>query len=399
RGNHIEYASVSEKLAEDVAFLARSLGGKAKISKRFTKCNGKSFPSYRVRLSFNDNSMCFSLNRKKERCIKRTKNELTKTITNIEYVGEKECQCITVENNDGLYITDDCIVTHNTLLAIQTIAKILKSNPDSKCLYWDVEHRLKQNQQLNHPLLDHERFFIMRSSYDHIITGEEGLTEIENFCKENTNCVICIDSTSAIATSGEMAEEVKGNYRSTTPKLLAMFFRRAMSFIPARNHVLINLVHLIDNLSGYGGPKLDSGNSIQFASNLSLITRKKELWKDQDDKVIGQKTYWNVIWSGNSAPGDEFVTYNRYNEGVDEAMEQCELGREMGLIEQGGAWYTLSFIDKYMDDKEVQKIIKQIDKPIDKAFKFQGIDKVYEFLKEYPYIGALLEKELKEILQ
>jgi hypothetical protein len=36
-------------------------------------------------------------------------------IKSIEYVGKKECQCIYVDNEEHLYLTDDFIVTHNTI--------------------------------------------------------------------------------------------------------------------------------------------------------------------------------------------------------------------------------------------------------------------------------------------
>lgn len=37
-----------------------------------------------------------------------------KSLKNVIYVGEKQMQCIKVENPNGLYVTDDYIVTHNT---------------------------------------------------------------------------------------------------------------------------------------------------------------------------------------------------------------------------------------------------------------------------------------------
>src|SRR5690606_20906090 len=130
-----------------------------------------------------------------------------------------------------------------------------------------------------------------------------------------------------------------------------------------------------------GGPVLDSGNAIQFSSDLALITRKKELWKE-DDRTIGQKTFWNVTWSGIKAPGAEFITYNRFNEGVDHAMEQCELGIEMGLIGQSGAWFELEFLKDKLDDPEVVKFVEASGKSEDKAFKCQGKAAVYSLLKE-----------------
>ena len=40
-------------------------------------------------------------------------------IESIEYVGEKECQCILIDHDSHLYLTDSYIVTHNTLFAVE----------------------------------------------------------------------------------------------------------------------------------------------------------------------------------------------------------------------------------------------------------------------------------------
>lgn len=51
---------------------------------------------------------------------KRTANlHKYRVITNIEYVGKKECQCIKVSAKDQLYATKDYIITHNTLTSLR----------------------------------------------------------------------------------------------------------------------------------------------------------------------------------------------------------------------------------------------------------------------------------------
>jgi phosphate starvation-inducible PhoH-like protein len=47
----------------------------------------------------------------------KTKYTPTRYIKSIEYVGKKEAQCISVNHPLHLYITDDFIVTHNTVVA------------------------------------------------------------------------------------------------------------------------------------------------------------------------------------------------------------------------------------------------------------------------------------------
>jgi hypothetical protein len=54
--------------------------------------------------------------RKIKNFIPRTKYGNNKFITSIEYSHQEEAQCIMVENNEHLYVTDDYIVTHNTTM-------------------------------------------------------------------------------------------------------------------------------------------------------------------------------------------------------------------------------------------------------------------------------------------
>lgn len=42
----------------------------------------------------------------------------------VERIGDKECQCISIDHPEHLYITNDFIVTHNTVLALYTIGEL-----------------------------------------------------------------------------------------------------------------------------------------------------------------------------------------------------------------------------------------------------------------------------------
>jgi hypothetical protein len=64
-GTKEEFASASQRLATDFAELIRSIGGTATMKSRWTKCNGKSFFSYRVHYSLGES--CLPLTRKWKR--------------------------------------------------------------------------------------------------------------------------------------------------------------------------------------------------------------------------------------------------------------------------------------------------------------------------------------------
>jgi replicative DNA helicase len=117
RGN-IDFSTTSTLLAQNMKDLAQSLGGLCRIKSRVTTCNGKSFLSYRLAIKFADATECFRLSRKRARCKVRSKGQLARRIASVDFVGRKEAQCIKLTSEDGLYLTDHYVVTHNTLLAM-----------------------------------------------------------------------------------------------------------------------------------------------------------------------------------------------------------------------------------------------------------------------------------------
>lgn len=115
-GSAIFY-STSLALAENVVFLARSLGGKAKISPKQThfykddqKITGR--PSFAVRISID---VCpFRLKRKVDRWKKLSARGFERRFIDAVPRGISECTCITVDSVDHTFVTKDFIVTHNS---------------------------------------------------------------------------------------------------------------------------------------------------------------------------------------------------------------------------------------------------------------------------------------------
>jgi phosphate starvation-inducible PhoH-like protein len=118
--SRVEFSSTSPRLAKDVQFLVQSLGGTASVRKRDHsgtaphEVNGRMIhhrrPSYVVNVKINAFNPFFV-----SRKAKRWKpQKAIRLISSIERVGKKPCQCIRVAASDSLYLTDHCIVTHNT---------------------------------------------------------------------------------------------------------------------------------------------------------------------------------------------------------------------------------------------------------------------------------------------
>lgn len=116
-----EFYTTSKQLAEDVCWVARSLGYNVTYWTRFPKYlykgerkEGK--PCYVVYIYTND--LLFKLPRKNSLCGKRGRklnSRVNKTsIKSIEFSHRERCKCVTVDREDGLFLIGDFITTHNS---------------------------------------------------------------------------------------------------------------------------------------------------------------------------------------------------------------------------------------------------------------------------------------------
>lgn len=106
--NQAVFQSSSKTLAEDVARLVRSLGGKVGW---FTPKITTGELCHRISVILRDPADIFMLARKRQ-IMKSKKARLY--IDTIEYVGNKDCQCISVTHPSKLFIAGDYVPTHNT---------------------------------------------------------------------------------------------------------------------------------------------------------------------------------------------------------------------------------------------------------------------------------------------
>jgi len=121
----IQYTTCSERLRDDVIFLVRSLGGVAYTRRREAvgrspgRAGGRPVyhrsDAYIVDIRLPSGIEPFRLQRKRERYRRTGGGRPMRFVDAIEPIGEAETVCIQVAAPDSLYVTDDFLVTHNTL--------------------------------------------------------------------------------------------------------------------------------------------------------------------------------------------------------------------------------------------------------------------------------------------
>lgn len=123
-GMPIFYTS-SLALLTSFKWLVASLGGTCSVSvkngryfsKKLDRCV-ECLTCYVVHVCLPNEIIPFNLERKLALLKKRTKYFPKRYVSSIVSVGTKQVQCIKIESKDGLYLTDEFIVTHNTSVGI-----------------------------------------------------------------------------------------------------------------------------------------------------------------------------------------------------------------------------------------------------------------------------------------
>lgn len=106
--NRTTFSTKSARLADDIADLARSLGGIAVVSPQ--KREGE------IQVNVKTFDCPFSLRRKARKWSLSSKNPPSRFIVDVQPTRICEHTCIKVEAEDGLFLTNGYIVTHNTTL-------------------------------------------------------------------------------------------------------------------------------------------------------------------------------------------------------------------------------------------------------------------------------------------
>ncbi|UGO54273.1 hypothetical protein HAYMO_291 [Serratia phage vB_SmaM_Haymo] len=125
------FSSTSYELAKGVQYLVRSLGGIASLSSRIPKFTYRGEvkegrKDYRLIIRTKTPTDLFALPRKLNQACgeNQYREHLRLGITAIEVLPDAPTQCIMVDHPEHLYVTDDFIVTHNTMISLYVAAQM-----------------------------------------------------------------------------------------------------------------------------------------------------------------------------------------------------------------------------------------------------------------------------------
>lgn len=267
-----------------------------------------------------------------------------------------------------------------TTMALQIAANFQKLG--RPVWYIDAENRWKTINLYGVKGFDGDKARVIHSTMDAQLSGEDYLMMALDIFRDPANMggLMIIDSTSALCPRDVLASgEVSGKRRSTTPKLIKDFIHQARGLVPVMDFTVILIQHLIMNTSGRGKTWLsDGGTELQHQKDVHIQCTRTPVALMDGDKQIGQIVTWDVITSALGPPQSKIESRIRYGYGIDDISENIELAEDFGLIEKGGAWYNLVFMEEPQ--------------------KFQGMEKVFKFLESRPDILEDLAFKLRMMI-
>jgi protein RecA len=266
-----------------------------------------------------------------------------------------------------------------TTLGLHYAAKCQRPEYGSReVFYINVEGRLKHVNLKGIPGLNLEKLHIIGSHKKKILSAQEYLKISEDILRAISNCVVIIDSYSALCHENELIGDVGMSTRGAGGyTLLAQFLRQMCNVVPVMKSNVIGITHLMANVSSpYGGLTEKSGNALTFHADIRLKAKKVEAWK-AGEKQIGQVITWQCIKSALGGPGGEVEGYLRYGKGIDELHELLVTAIDFGLISVvGKGWHTLNFLN---------------------SEKIQGEENLNKMFRESLELRQALETKMKEI--
>ncbi len=331
-----EYSTVSIQLANDVRDLAWSLGGRATVTPRRTSCTHKGerklvAVSYCVYISLPSPINPFKLAQKAEAYNCSVKHQPVRYIKSVERVGYEKCQCIMVDSDNHLYVTDDYTVTHNTTLVTNACGVVTRTG--GKVAYFDTENKLSGAwaEKLG---CDMANFHFYP-----VDNGEQLINSITAILEYDIYDMIVIDSVGGTTWANEKESEA-----GEEPMLIAAkrWWRFRRTLTAPLKHSKAALV-LINNL--YSGPvmfgdpnKEPGGKAIPGMASIRMKMLEPNRKDAPNQIVFRPKNVHNQI-AEEGREGDIVLQFIDGVPFVNPLPEMTQLGKLLGVFTVKGSWY------------------------------------------------------------
>ena len=320
------------------------------------------------------------------------------SIEKLPYV--EECQCISVESPDNLYVTDCNILTHNTSYILDVCAAAQRQF-GTKTFFFPAEGRFTSKilnnvhglkRDIDHfeivrpePIYGDKKEIIGFKKWD----AEQWWDAMGECIEMNPGCIMVLDSLSQLSPSAENNEEMGKQLRGRQQQLEAQFCRKYGDLIIANNILFFAIAQIQANTSGYGFAQLPkAGNAFKHQADAILAAKGSPEAITEGDKRVGHKITFEVQNSPLGSPYTSMTIPIKYGYGVDYDLDVITYAKDLGIIKGKGAWYSIPFVEESTEYKENGDDLK----------KLQGEAQLKNWFSVNPEQLKIIETKVRELL-
>lgn len=234
-------------------------------------------------------------------------------------------------------------------------------------IFFDTENRLtgaKYFEIQGIDILNHPKFLLLNSessSDGEVISGDKMYSSILQMMKDPKfrGAVFIIDSLSDVITQDVLDDpNVSAQRRDSTPKLNADFCKKVGPYIRKSNAIVVGVQHLQQDISptGHGALKPVGGDRLNYRCDYVLLSKHNPLNLDGNTvnggfskggvAIDGLLIRYDITANKLLAPfvakeaTEKIQNYYKFGSGCWWALEALNTLKELGLVSQGGAYYT-----------------------------------------------------------
>lgn len=244
-----------------------------------------------------------------------------------------------------------------------------------KCAIIDAEHTLDP-RLLEKIGLPRDRLLLV----DGAATGEQDLSIAQKLMETGEFAVILIDSVAALLPDARADADFDQQFMGLHARLMSAGLQKLAPVVKKTNTLLIFVNQIRYKIGAYGNPETTTGgNALLFYAGYRVHvsggkSKSSRLADKGTGEIYGHRTHFMVEKNKRSAPFRSAEVDLIYGLGYDTVGEIIDIGVDVGLIEQGGAWLT------YKDQK------------------WQGKDKARLALQDDLALRTDLEKQIRAIV-
>ena len=174
-------------------------------------------------------------------------------------------------------------------------------------------------------------------------TGEQALEITETLVRSGAVDVVVVDSVAALVPRSEIEGEMGDSFVGLQARLMSQALRKLAGSISKTNCIVVFINQLREKIGVmYGNPETTTGGrALKFYSSVRIDVRRVETLKSGSE-MIGNRTRAKIVKNKVAPPFREAEFDIMYGEGISKTGELIDLGVKLGLVEKGGAWYTVN---------------------------------------------------------